>query len=281
MTIKLRPSLIVPWYSRYEKLVQWFTLVFVVSGGLLHYFLIDRPNVKSVEVAEQLTQQLIAESKRNQILLEQRLSEAKANTDALTASLAQMRIQVDLARATIDQINDPTRKASDKLTLSKQRADQVRATDELVESLRPNLQISLNPKALSTEYYISFQFTLKNATSRAIVVNEPTISVSVDPNPDLVGAQKLPRQPRPDELKTTICKAGLINSGDAFPCLVTVRSNVPTGGIRTLSYSARFEGRTDVPKDSQTWRMIAAEYPFSYFEQKLTHSLTMEGQILL
>lgn len=268
-----------PWYTKYEKLVQWLTLLLVVVGGIAHYFFIDLPSVRSVEETRKLTRNLTEESKRNQALLEQRLLEAKANTDALATNVTQMKAQVELARAQIDQLNDPTRKASDKLALAKLRVDQTRSVDELVESLRPNMQISLLPTATWKDNYIAFNFVIKNASPRTIIVDEPKISITMNPSANSEGGQTLPRLPRADEVVVAICTAGHVPPGDAFPCGASLSTKVSTAGIKSLSYVASFSARTDISEDSKTWRMISAEYPATTLTTKLRVVNTMRGQV--
>ncbi len=268
-----------PWYAKYEKIVQWATLGIVVLGGIAHYLLVDLPSVRSIEESRRLTQQMTEESKKNQVLLEQRLIEAKANTEALVANVDQVRSQIELARATIDQITDPMKKDSDRLTLAKQRVEQTRSIDELIESLRPNMQVSMSPKVHWADFVIIIPITIKNASSRAIFVDKPGISVTMNPNPDPVAAERLPRLPHADEITTSLCQAGLINPGDTFPCSATVSSRVSTGGVMSLSLSVQFAARTDIAKESKTWKMISAEYPHSYFEPKLKATLTFNGTV--
>lgn len=268
-----------PWYAKYEKIVQWATLGIVVLGGIAHYLLVDLPSVRSIEESRRLTQQMTEESKKNQVLLEQRLIEAKANTDALVANVDQIKSQIELARATIDQITDPMKKASDRLTLAKQRVEQTRSIDELIESLRPNIQVSMAPIIPWHDFGINIPITIKNASSRSIIVDQPVISVTMNPNPDPVAAQRLPRLPHADEITTSICQAGAINPGDAFPCAAIVSSKVSTGGVMSLSFSVKFAARTDIAKESNTWKMISAEYPRSYFESKFKTTQTFNGTV--
>lgn len=269
-----------PWYTKYEKIVQWATLGIVVLGGIAHYLLIDLPSVRSIEESRRLTQQMTEESKKNQVLLEQRLLEAKVNTEALVANVDQIKTQIELARATIDQITDPTKKASERLTLAKQKVEKIRSIDELIESLRPNMQVSMDQTVTWNDFAIDIPVTIKNASSHSIIVDQPVISMTMNPNPDPVAAQQLPRLPHPDEITTTICKAGVINPGEAFPCALIVSSKVSTRGVTSLRFSAKFAVRTDIDKESNTWKMISAEYPRSYIERKLKATLTFNGFVM-
>lgn len=265
------------WYHRYDKLVQWGTFIALVIGAGLHYFLVDRPAVQAQEDSRRLTQQLIEESKKSQQLLEKRLVEVQANTDALRANIDQVEAQVSLSKATVDQIQDPIRKANDSMQLERQRLDRVKAIDELVDTLTPNLQVKLTPQLNWLERVVYFGFGLTNAGTRAIRLAEPKVSVTLNPP---ANAQQTAALPSSSQLKLEVCAAGFISPGETINCGMTLRSDVPLTGTNSISCRANFFARTDLPPYSETSKTLRVAYKEQYLETRMTKSVSYDCDLL-
>ncbi|MCW8278427.1 hypothetical protein IMF27_25060 [Pseudomonas sp. PCH199] len=265
-----------PWYARHEKLVQWITLLSVVIGTSMHYILVDRPAVNIQEESRQLTLQLIEESKRNQRLLEKKLLETQANTSALSANLDQIKSQIKLSNATIEKIQDPTRKMTESLQLERQSLERVILMDELVDTLAPNLQVKMLPDVSWQDRYIWANFSLTNSGKRAIRVAQPTLSVSLIPVQNFGPSKPLQKS---SNLKSEICSVGFISPGETITCAIFVRSSTSLSSSSGISYRAEFIAKTDLPEESETSKRVRTAYNEDYLKLRMTKSITFDGDI--
>lgn len=270
------PTASEPWYARYEKLVQWCTLGAVILGGVLHYLLVDHPAISDQQSTRQLTQQLIEESERNQNLLEEQLAETRANTEALAASVEEMQAQAALARAMLGQMQDPTQMASDALKLEQQRLDRVRAIDELVATLSPNLQIKYLPENSWSDRTVTFNFTATNAGRRAFRLTPPTVSVTATNHTD---AWIYSARPDPGQLSVTSTCSGFMSPGETVRCLMEMQSSAPLDGLSAFSFTAVFEAKTDLPPGSETPKSVLQVYSPEYLEMRMPKTINFEGEL--
>ena len=262
------------WYQQPELYVPWATLVAVVVGGVLRYWLIDRPAIEAQEESGRLTKELVAESKLNQSLIDKRLGEADANTASLRANLDQIRAQVRLSDATVDQIKDPTRKAADQLELERARLDRMKAIDELVDSLVPNLQIKQDVGGWR-QHSMTIEFRITNAGTRALRVLPPDINIKTYAAPGNETNAKLPTSA---QLSASICTPGFISPGESIRCNATLRSEIDLVDVGYIDYHATFEGITDLPAASETAKRMYVAYKPTYIQNRMKKSITFNGQ---
>jgi hypothetical protein len=264
-----------PWYERYDKIVQWVTLLSVTAGAVGHYLLVDRPAVSVQEDSRRLVLQSIEESKRNQQLIEKRLLEAQANTEALRANIDQIRAQTQLSKATVEQIQDPARKATEALQLEHQRLERMRITDELIDSLVPNLQVKLRPEIRWQDRHVSADFVLTNAGARAIRIDHPVVSITLLPSQ----AGKNVKLPASGDLRVSMCEAGFVSPGETINCAMVVNSNVSLSSVGSMSYRAEFSARTDLPEASETSKRVRAAYDVKYLDRRMSKQISFDGNL--
>lgn len=266
----------IPWYEQYEKVVQWITLLSVVTGAGLHYLLVDRQAVNAQHESLRLTLQLIEESKRNQQLIEQKLQEAHLNAEVLRANIDHMKAQIALSSATIEQMQNPTRRASDGLQLERQRLERIRLTDELVDSLIPNFQVTLVPESSTwRDRYVSVDFKLANLGARPIHVDPPQLFVTPFP---VQGADSK-TLPNVSKLKVTMCSAGFITPGETIVCEMGLSSDVSLSTVGHMSFRAEFMARTDLPEESETSKRVRAAYKKEYLALRMSKSVSFDATL--
>lgn len=264
---------------RYDTLVFLLLLCLVIVAGssVARYVYIDRPAAKAQKEAQLLMQQLMAESHKNQQQLEQKLAEATARAEALRANMEQMKAEIQLPRAAAEPVQEPVRKpAPDAQALERKRLEQVKAVDELLDSLAPNLQVRFHPKVSWLDHSVSFGFSLTNAGRRAIRVAPPRIALALNPLP---GTRPEALALKAGDVRIEVCPAGPIGPGETISCNGVLRAEASFTGVGHISFRALISARTDLPAGSETWKTVRAAYKDAYLDNRMVKDVTASGDL--
>jgi hypothetical protein len=264
---------------RYDTIVFLLIagLVMVTAGSAARYILVDRPAAKAQKEAQLLMQQLMAENQKNQQQLEQKLAEARAQTEALRANVEQVKAEIQLPRAAVEPVPEPVQKpVPDALALERKRLEKVKAVDELVDSLAPNLQVKFQPKVAWSDHTVSFGFSVTNASRRAIRVGQPRLALTLHPLPNMLpSALAL----KPGDIRADICPPGMIGQGETINCNVTLRADASFTGVGHISFRTVISARTDLPANSETWKTVRSAYKDVYLEERMVKDVSLSGEL--
>ena len=146
--------------------------------------------------------------------------------------------------------------------------------DELVDTLRPNFQLSLT-KWEWTNNGVNMDFMLTNAGARSILVSAPTWKLGVKNFPD--DARKGQRLPTSEETAIQSCTPGLLTPGEKLRCVLSLDFGPHRDNVGVFTYSIEFSAITPVPRESKTWSLLKSEYPEAYFVERAKKQSSMTG----
>jgi hypothetical protein len=265
--------------QRYDTLVFLLIacLVMVVGGSAARYLLVDRPAAKAQKEAQRLMQQLMADNHKNQQQLEQKLAEAKAQTEALRANMEQMKTEIQLPKAVAEPVPEPAQKpVPDAQAAERKRLERVKAVDELVDSLAPNLQVKFQQKVAWQDHTVSFGFSLTNAGRRAIRVSQPRIALTLHPLPNMRASELALK---PGDIRADICPPGMIGPGETINCNAALRAEASFTGVGHISFRTIISARTDLPANSETWKTVRSAYKDAYLEERMVKDVSLSGEL--
>ena len=265
--------------QRYDTIVFLLIigLAIVVAGSAARYTLVDRPAAKAQKEAQLLMQQLMAANQKNQQQLEQKLAEAKAQTEALRANMEQMKAEIQLPKTAPEPVAEPVQKpVPDAQAAERKRLERVKAVDELVDSLAPNLQVKFQQKVTWQDHSVSFGFALTNASRRAIRVGQPRIALTLHPLPNMRAAAL---GLKPGDIQADICPAGLIGPGETINCNVALRAEASFTGVGHIAFRTLISARTDLPATSETWKTVRSAYKDAYLEERMVKDVALSGEL--
>lgn len=264
---------------RYDTIVFLLVacLVIVVGGGTARYALVDRPAAKAQKEAQLLMQQLMADNHKNQQQLEQKLTEAKAQTEALRANMEQMKAEIQQPKAAPEPVPEPVQKpVPDTQAAERKRLERVKAVDELVDSLAPNLQVKFQQKVTWQDHTVSFGFALTNASRRALRVSQPRIALTLHPLPNMRASELALK---PGDIQADICPPGVIGPGETINCNAALRAAASFTGVGHISFRTIISARTDLPANSETWKTVRSAYKDAYLEERMVKDVSLSGEL--
>jgi hypothetical protein len=264
---------------RYDTIVFLLivSLALVVAGSAARYTLVDRPAARAQKEAQLLMQQLMATNQKNQEQLELKLAEAKAQTEELRANMEQMKAEIQLPKAAAEPVAEPVQKpVHDAQAAERKRQERVKAVDELVDSLAPNLQVKFQQKVTWQDHSVSFGFALTNASRRAVRVGQPRIALTLHPLPNM-RASALAQ--KPGDIQADMCPAGLISPGETINCSVTLRAEASFTGVGHISFRTIIPARTDLPANSETWKTVRSAYKDAYLDERMAKDVSLSGEL--
>jgi hypothetical protein len=188
--------------------------------------------------------------------------------------MEQMKAEIQLPKAAPEPVPEPVQKpVPDAQPAERKRLERVKAVDELVDSLAPNLQVKFQQKVTWLDHTVSFGVALTNASRRALRVSQPRIALTLNPLPNTKLTVKS------SDVQADICPGGLIAPGETMNCNVVLRSEATFTGVGHIPFRAVISARTDLPATSETWKTVRSAYKEAYLEERMVKSVSFDGEL--
>lgn len=229
------------WFKRNVVLVQWATLIGLAISSSATYFLSWKAEIRQ----EKANEQIIAQGK-------------------ITQDLSMK--QAALTDATLSDLSDPIKKSYEAALLEQTRIARVVTIDELVETLRPNIQATLlGPEKMFWENNFAVaHFNVTNLGKRGVVVSVvPSLPADFD-RTDAKGNVL-----RASDFSISSNSVGYLSPGQTSMLQVTINSKIPLKNIDSLPFTCIFSMETHIPFGSETYKAISTFYSKPYIDGQL------------
>jgi hypothetical protein len=259
------------WYRR----VDVWTLMFVVFGGIGHYYLVDRPATRNIEVNRRLAEQNLDASQDARTLLKANIEESKAHTTLMGTNIQESRTNTQFLKRRVEQLDSPETKSSEKAVLAKQQVDEARLIDDLLESLVPNVQIQADPKLARNGNTIEVTWRVKNLGDHTVIVSAPTFRVArvIDRTSAHVDFSV------DSDFKVSGCALGHVRPSQTLTCglVVAFRPEIDLGD--KLYSTSQFEMIGQLDPNSETHKVLRRHYDETVLQRKLSFSSRVTVEI--
>lgn len=155
------------------------------------------------------------------------------------------------------------------------RSQSARTTDELVETLRPNLQASYDHEPVWTKDGALMRIKVTNFGARALVIQKPFANISWY----RLGDAKDFKLPSKEEVSVTTDCSGLLSPSESLICEVLVNLGPHGENVNKLVFKVNFQGETALRRDSQTWKVLRKDYSEEYIVEHVKKTLDRERSI--
>jgi len=251
------------------------TFVSLVLGGLLHYAFVDKPAIAALETNKRLTEKSIEASQDNLNLTKAKIKESTANVELAGSSVKQNRANALYLTKNVERMDSDTTKSSETLGLEKQRIDEAREIDELLQSLVPNVQINLSSFTQSGQV-MKLTWKLKNLGTRGANVNASRFHLSRVQEPSVKPAQSSLSE---HDYTVTGCQVGHILPGQSLECQVHVQFRADLVLGDKLGQETVFTLKGLLDPNSKTEKILRAHYDDATLRGKLSSDSAVEGTL--
>jgi hypothetical protein len=163
--------------NRLEISLGALTLLSVVVGGVLHYFLIDRPAADAIDVNKQLAQKSLDTSELNRRLLESALEENRLKVAELSERIKNTQVSTEVMQLTLDRMSSPLTRESERLSLREQQRETALKVDDALQSYKPNVSIPI-PKLEQKGLEVRLLYSFKNLGTRSVIIGPARVHLS-------------------------------------------------------------------------------------------------------
>ena len=261
------------WYRR----IDVWTLVFLVLGGTLHYWLVDRPATAALLVNRQLTERNIQASEASRTLIEADISQRRAHTEFLRQDTQQSRANTLFLNKNVERLESPTTKSAEALAVMKQQIDEARLVDGLIDSMNPNVQIEQDVPFDKKGNAIALTFRLKNIGARTTIVTAPEVRLARAPAPSERDIER--NLSEKTDYTISGCQPGHIRPGQTALCTINIvfRPDLVLGDMLYMHTAFRMSGQLD--RDSKSYKIVGSYYDDAALQQKLSFSISFNTEL--
>lgn len=251
------------WYAR----IEFWTLIVVVASGILHYWLVDRPSTHERIASRRLIEKNIEASGLNRQLIEANLQESRVNKALLEANIEETKASTNFLKTSVRQIESETTKASQRLRLLRQRIDEARIIDGLVDSLMPNVSITLVETTV-TGNSVLLDWRFKNIGRTSAIIEIPRVNLSRVPVDSLERSNTSLAEKSYSILEAT--RIGNIRPGQTIRGSTVVRFNAGIAVAGQLYYYVEFPMRGHLAPNSKSYEILSEFYDTETIEKKIS-----------
>lgn len=146
---------------------------------------------------------------------------------------------------------------------------EARSIDELLESMRPNMQISWVGEPKWGDSSVSNMYRVTNAGKSPILVG-PSVTKLLESSKT---GSSAPNSFLSDkDVSIFDCKLGLMTPGEALDCEILIKLGPEGPSVGSIQFETLWVAETALRRESMSWRLLRKSYPEDYIKQEVVKS---------